>query len=187
MHMNANLTARLSDRAARNILACLVALLSVAACTPASPSEEMSPEEEACEHGEAGPFIDVTATTTGSDAPDVSEEHTAHRVTLPSPAEGATEREGHVRFASSEEGEILVFMGDEVSLTVYDSAGSEVSAEFTGEPVDTCEVLAVHAAYPVMVGSYDLVIGPTSLETVLLVIEHGSSHEHADDHDHTEE
>ncbi|MFZ9888225.1 MAG: hypothetical protein ACO3JL_12055, partial [Myxococcota bacterium] len=117
-------------RSATAAVTCFATLLTAAACATGSMADEVGPEEEACEHGANGPFLEVTATNTGADAPEVSEEHTAYRVGLPAPTDGTTERKGYVRFASGEEGDLMLFTGSDLAIAVYDSAGVAVSAEF---------------------------------------------------------
>lgn len=129
--------------------------------------EEAGVEEEACEHTQEGPFMDVTATPIPAGAPDVSTAHTAFRVAL---ADGVN----HVSYQADEDAEFVFFLSADVP---FEIVGGEI--EETASGVDCPEHVAVHHTADLSVGTHILAIGPTDATEVLLVAEEvGTEHDH---------
>jgi hypothetical protein len=160
-------------------LSLLAASLFLPACGDDEKKED-DPAAEACEHL-AGAASPVTAAATGASAPPaVAADHKRYEVTLPDATGGDAGKQGVVRFASAQHGEMQVFLGADVALKVTSSAGAEVDPEggkrTSGLP---CTQLAAWYVYDVDVGSYDLTLGGPGNTTasVGVVIEAGA-HEH---------
>jgi hypothetical protein len=147
-------------------------------CTPDGPEE--GPHDEACEHAEEGPFLDVIAAAEGETAPDVSTEHTAYRVETIAVGDS---RGGRVTFVSGEATDYNIYLSVHADIVVTDSAGAAVEIEETVHEVAKCEELAMVHTVELGVGTYVIAIGPTTAETVLVVIEEAAHDDHDDDHD----
>lgn len=159
-------------------LTCAALALALAACTPpeggGDAGEQASPEEEACEHLAEGPSSAVTAAADLDGAPDISEAHRRYDVTL-IPVDGGNG--GSVAYAAAEEGDYLIFLGADVSLSVFDSSGAEVTLEASGRGSEHCGEIAAHHTVELGVGTYELVFGPTDETEVRVVVEHAAHEE----------
>lgn len=137
--------------------------------TEDAPEEaEAGIEEEACEHTQEGPFVDVTASVEPADAPDVSTAHTAFRIAL---SGGVT----HVSYRAASDAEHVFFLSADVPFEVVDG---EIEETASGE--ECPEHVAVHHTADLSVGTHILAIGPTDVSEVLLVAE-ASADEHHDE------
>jgi hypothetical protein len=135
-------------------------------------------EAEVCEHYAEGPFIEHTAADAVESAPDVSTEHTAHRITL---IELAGANGGYVTFQAPAAGEYVFFFDQDVPLSVQSSAGSDVLIEESCDPSAcsaTCDLVKGKHLVDLAVGTYYLELGPTDLASVHLAHEAlGGEHE----------
>lgn len=161
----------------------LMTLALALGCAP-GPDEhdEPSANDEACEHASEGPFLDVTAAGEGEDAPDVSAEHSAYNVeTVPLDEDG--NRGGRVSFASSEAGDYNLYLSLHANVTVTDSDGTEVALEDSVHEVAECDEVAMFHTVELGVGTYEIALGPTDAETLVLVVEEATHAEQDEDHD----
>lgn len=149
-------------------------LLSSALLTGCGESNEA--DAEGCEHLAEGPEVAVTASTSTSGAPAVSNDHKRYDITLPA---GSGGNGGSVSFAVSETQHYVFFLGADVPLKVTNSSGAEVAFESSATSSEACgEIKGRHVA-ELLVGTYTLTLGPTSQGSVSLVIEEeGAAHEH---------
>lgn len=135
-----------------------------------------SPEAEACEHMEEGPFQDVTAAedSTGT-LSNIAVPHT--RVDVALAGEGA-DRGGVVSFEASEAGEYTFYLSTDVDFVLADSNAMTLSPEASGGAVSLCAtaILATHT-FDLQVGTYTITMGPADLETLSVIFEAGE-HEH---------
>jgi hypothetical protein len=155
-------------------------LLFQTACSSDDPppdggDPEPSLDAEACEHMSEGPYNDVTATYDPIAAPDVSAEHTAHRIqTLKSTFVG------HVAFLSDAAGDVIFFRDNHTPFEIEDSTGALVPIEESCDWAacsSECDLLARRDIVHLEVGTYLLAVGPTSEPSVTLVHER-EAHEH---------
>jgi hypothetical protein len=151
----------------------------------------VSLDAEACEHMTEGPFIDVTAGASASAAPDVSAEHTSHRIALVAHGAAgggggggsgggggggtaASPRGGYVSLAVPNAGDVVLFVDADVPLSVQDATGSDVAVEDSCDPSacsTDCDLLKGRHTVELGVGTYALRFGPTDIASVALVHE----------------
>lgn len=153
----------------------LLAVLTgfVASCETAEDTGEHQhedPAEEACEHAQLGPFVDVVGTADAASGPNVGIEHTAFRVTLP--ADGS-DFVGYVSFAAATAGELAVYLSRNVPYEVVDGSGTVVSAS-TFESTSPCSELAGAMTLDVPIGTVFIRFGPTATADLLVVAEIGA-------------
>lgn len=147
------------------------ALLFLAAACGEDHHEHVTPAEDACEHMIDGPGIAVTAVDDpAADPPDLDESHHRYDVTL---VALAADNGGYVDLVSDEAGEIHLFLGAGVPVTLWDDQGAEVPAESTQSTVAECTEVAVGHTFDLGVGTYPLEIGPTADPTLAIVPVHG--------------
>jgi hypothetical protein len=171
------------------LVALLAALtLSVHGCSDDDDSNGNNSEaidEHACEH--IGQGTPVTAAAEEVDAGDVSSEHTGYLVALSDFEDG---KGGYLTYQASAASDYGFFMSDDIPLQIFDSEGTEVAIEESGEGSGTCAITNYHLA-ELEVGTYTLVLGgaDTSAGDVALTIEPiEHDHDHDDeDHDHEDE
>lgn len=152
--------------------ACLLSSALLIAC-----GESNEADVEACEHLQEGPSAAVTATSSTSGAPAVSNDHKRYDITLPAGTGGNV---GSVSFAVSEATDYVLFLGANVPVKVTSSSGQEVAFEETATSSAECTEVKSRNVVPLQVGTYTLTFGPTTQSTVSLVIEetsHDSEHE----------
>jgi hypothetical protein len=145
--------------------------------------ESHSADEEACEHMTQGPFEDVTATAMSTGAPSAAYEHTAVRITLTPDPVDETQYVGYVTYEADDETEFVFFLSADVPFAILDASGSEVEIE-ESEAVSTCDEVAMEHVADLSVGSYTLLLGPTSETQVSLVAEEASHEGDAPHDDH---
>jgi hypothetical protein len=141
-------------------------LLLTSACGEDEVAEE-NPDVEGCEHLEEGPATAITAST-GASAPAVDDDHRRYDVTLVDVAGG---KGGSVTFASSEAGDFVLFLGENVPVVVEDAAGSVVEFESSSAGSATCSAIKARHQLELGVGTYSLRFGPSSVGAVSLVLE----------------
>ena len=145
----------------------IAALTSTLAACGAPPKEE-SIDAESCEHLKEGPGVAVTASAAASGSPSVSEQHKRFDIALVDITGG---KGGAVSYASSAEGDLIVFLSADVPLKVKNSAGADVAIEATATSVAECTEIKARHTIPVGVGTYTLNFGPTAATSVQLVAE----------------
>ena len=112
------------------------------------------PAADACEHLATGPFVDVAASDMATGAPDVSAEHTVHRVTL-----GGAPLAGYVSFGATEASEVSFYTDEVVTLTLEDSSGATLDWETACTSDCTSACAEVATGYTIdlsSVGTYAL-------------------------------
>lgn len=150
--------------------ACLLSSALLVGCGE-SPNEA---DVEGCEHLKEGPAASVTASTSASGAPAVSNDHKRYDITLPAGSGGNV---GSVSFAAAEATDYVFFLGANVPLKVTNASGQEVTFEESATKSDQCTEVKGRYVAPLQVGTYTLTFGPTSESRVSLVIEE-TDHEH---------
>lgn len=140
------------------------------------------PADDACEHAQEGPFVEVAATETAAGAPAIDTEHTAFQISLPDAGDGTFR--GQVAYTAAEAGDYVVFLSDAsavVTVSVADDAsGAELAAEETQSVGDErCVEINEGLTYDLEAATYTLAISSTDpLVTVVVV--------HAGDQAHDE-
>lgn len=131
----------------------------------------VTPAEDACEHMLEGPAIAVTAIDdSAGDPPDLDESHHRYDVTL---VTLAADRGGYLDLVSAAAGDIHLFLGTDLPVTLWDDQGSEVAPEATMTTVAACAEVAVGYTYDLGVGTYTVDLGPTTATAVAIVPVHG--------------
>lgn len=133
--------------------------LCLAAAVAGCPAEE-SPDVEACEHLQQGPFVPITSGGA------VDDDHRRYDLTLTPSANPS----GTATFASGADGRYLVFLTKAIPLTIRRD-GVTTSAEDRVVGSDECTEIAVRDAFHMGVGTYELVFGSTTETTVGIIIE----------------
>ena len=155
-----------------SILSAAAALFFLAACG-SHDHGNAGPDEDACEHMQAGPANAVTAAATGASAPNVSAAHTRHDIALVDVAGG---KGGNVSYTADEDNEFVFALNKVLSFALRfgDSVISPESSKSTGFP---CAEVKVTHTYDLEPGTYTLGFGPTSETSVSLVaVEAGHGH-----------
>jgi hypothetical protein len=144
-------------------------VLALAACPGTQPTE--TPDDEGCEHLQEGPAAAVTAASSATGAPAVSNDHKRYDVTLTSGAAG------YVSFASSAAGDYIFFLDQAVPFAVQDPAGANVAIESSALTGAKCAEVKGRHVVPLGVGTYRLVLGPsTTVTKVGMVVEEDAAH-----------
>lgn len=148
-------------------------------CGPieAPPAEE-GPASDACEHAAEGPFVDAIAGIGNEDPPDISAEHTAFVVTTADLLDEEGNRGGFVSYASEAAGDYYLFLSDHMDITVWDVNADEVPLEDSVHEVAECDEVTMYHLVELGVGTYDIELGPTSLDEVTIVVVPGGDHAH---------
>jgi hypothetical protein len=144
-----------------------------------APLTEPSIDAEVCQHYQAGPYVDVTATLDTADAPDVSAEHTVHRVAFVELGAGGAggaggERGGFTKIAIDAAGDYVLYLDEDVPLAVEGPSGSTVAVESSCDPsacAADCSVVRVRHVVELGVGTHFLSYGPTAVSEASLVHE----------------
>ena len=147
-----------------------VCLLSGALLAGCGESTEET-DSEGCEHLQQGPGVAVTASSTASGAPAVSNDHKRYDIALPSSGTGS------VSFAASEATDYVFYLNADVPLAITTGSGQSVAFEASAKSSTSCTDIRGRHVAPLSVGTHTLTFGPGS-GTVSLVIEE-SDHDHA--------
>jgi hypothetical protein len=140
--------------------------------------EELTAEEEACEHLSEGPFQAVTAVADPSEGlPNIAIEHTSVTVAL---VEDEGSYSGLVAFESGADADYVLFLDTNVPLVVFDGAGVEVPIEHTHGGSDVCTDIALSHTVELEVGTYTFDFGPTDVAELNVVHEAAGGHDHAE-------
>lgn len=127
------------------------------------------PEADACEHMIEGPGQAATAVADmTADAPDVGEHHTRFDVALVADTGGMYS--GYVDLVVEEAGISDVFTDSAVAMRVWNASGSEVMAHHAQSTITECTEVSQGIGYQLGVGTYSLQLGPTTEQTVSLVV-----------------
>lgn len=129
---------------------------------------------ELCEHMGSGPSIAVTAVADNTaPLPSVSEEHTRYDVTLVD-FEGM--KGGWVQFESTKATDYVIALNTTDAIEILDSSDQAIAIEMSGSN-DDCTDVALQHTVDLPVGTVRIKVGPTSAETVQIVIEEAGGHE----------
>jgi MYXO-CTERM domain-containing protein len=127
--------------------------------------------EHSCFHSTFGPFNSVLATPGSrveNTTPNLNAVHTEYRVGLPN-------RSGTnvVTYTPERTGVWTVFLGAEIPIEVRTTEGASFPELLTQRGDTGCEALPVAHVFELQAGTrYTLVFGPTTLESVVVVIEY---------------
>jgi hypothetical protein len=130
----------------------------VAGC---SDDSEDSLDVEGCEHLQQGPAV---PTVSGGA---IGDDHQRYDLTLNPSADPA----GVVTFASSREDNYFIFLSKNVPMKLRSSGGSEIASIGFADGSPECAEIAARWEFHMGVGTHDLVFGPTSENSVSIVIE----------------
>ena len=114
----------------------------------------------------------MTATAEDTGAPEIGSDHTRYEISLP---EANGQRAGRVTFVVDHGGEFIFGLSRDVPMQRLPAAGGETPAT-TKTNSEACSELAVKHTVDLTVGTYVVRFGPTSEQTVNVVVEH-ESHE----------
>ena len=76
---------------------------------------------------------------------------------------------GYLQFTADEAGDHLFFFDNHFSMKVFNADGAEMSTASQDHEIDTCTDVLMVLTFELVAGTYDLWIGPTSLDTVSIV------------------
>ncbi len=152
----------------------IVSLFAVACGDEHAHEDGETPQEEGCEHMQAGPAEAVTAAADQASAPDATFEHT--RVDLTLLDDGTGVFNGYANYESTEAGEYFLFSKNDAPFQILDSSGTEVPIESTNADFAECTDVAVEYLFDLEVGTYTFVFGPTSEGAASYVVEHAGEH-----------
>jgi hypothetical protein len=131
--------------------------------------DDAMPEVDACEHMIEGPEQAATAVADMSaDAPDVGEHHTRFDIALVAGASGMYA--GHVDLVVEEAGISDLFLDADVPVNVSSASGSEVMAHHAQTNITECTEVSVGLGYQLGVGTYRVGFGPTTAQSVSVVV-----------------
>jgi hypothetical protein len=131
--------------------------------------DDATPEIDACEHMIEGPEQAVTAVADmAADAPDMGEHHTRFDIALVAGADGMYA--GHVDLVVEEAGISDLFLAADVPVNVWNPSGSEVTAHHAQTNITECTEVSVGLGYQLGVGTYRVGFGPTTAQSVSVVV-----------------
>ncbi|MFT4704153.1 MAG: hypothetical protein ACI81R_001849 [Bradymonadia bacterium] len=145
------------------------AALATTGCADDESAHGETPQEEACEHFEDGPFASAVASEATSDLADVTIEHTSVNVALSQTTEGPYV--GNVSFAAEDATEYLFMFDADVPVMIFDRDGNEVVIEASESGQSYCDALAMIHRVDLLVGTYTLSFGPTDVAAFNMVHE----------------
>jgi hypothetical protein len=165
------------------LLSLAIALLT-SACSDSETTPpddtELSPDADACEHLEGGPFADVTAGAAIADSGVVNESHTVYTIALIDDGMGSFS--GIVSFEMDEAAELLLYTDVAIPLAIEDSRGDAVALEescSSGVCSPDCDAVGGrHVVDIAFVGTYYLTLGPTQAAELRLVHFESEGHDH---------
>lgn len=166
----------------RTVLFCLTAM-AAAACQPedsgskADAAEHHSHLEEAAEHActhfLTGAPQPVSATDqVGTATQEITPGHHLFAVTL---TDFAGAKGGYLKFSPGEEMEIVLFSNRDMPIALEHATDGDLTPQEQLQQPETCVAISLVAAYHLEPDEYALRLGPTSLNTVDLLVEH---HDH---------
>jgi hypothetical protein len=126
-------------------------------------------EADACEHMIEGPGQAATAIADmTADAPDLGEHHTRFDIALIADAGGMYA--GYIDLAVEEAGISDLFLDRDVPVRVWNASGSEVMAHHAQTSITECTEVSLGLGYQLGVGTYLVGFGPTTEQTVSMVV-----------------
>lgn len=144
--------------------------------------DEIDPALDACEHMIEGPNQAITAASdAGSDAPDTAPDHTRFDIALSQPGDPENDQveNGQVDLVIARAGEHILYLDQEVPITVLGPDGSELPVQTTERNVEACvEVDLVGHTFDLEVGTHTLRFGPTDRTQVRMVVIAAGDHDH---------
>lgn len=153
-----------------------LAIIALAACGGSDPADG-GVDLEGCEHLIEGPSTSIDASATAVDAPAISDDHNRYDINL---VDDGGQNVGSVSFAAAETGDFVVFLGQDVPLSITDSDGAAVAIEDSATSSPECAEIRGRHVVELEVGTYILSFGPTAESVVQVVIEHDAG-EHDDE------
>ncbi len=147
--------------------------------------ESESPATHACEHIEGGPAVAVVAAEFASKQyPDVSALHTRFDVSLPDTDDGL----GYLWYPAAEAGDHILFLTEDVPVTILGPDGEEVAPEHSGGSPEECPSILTHHLVHMEIGTYTVALGPADVTEVGLVVYVGGEegHEHEEEGEHAD-
>lgn len=150
-----------------------VFLLAVTACGDEATDGGQTPDLDAadgegCEHLQEGPGVAITATATASGAPSVDEDHRRYDTALVDVTGG---KGGVVDFGASAAGLHVIFLSADVPLFINDATGAPVAIEDSATSSTACADIKGKHVVDLGVGTYHLILGPTTETEVSIVVE----------------
>ena len=130
--------------------------------------DEPNIDVEGCEHLKEGPAVAVTAATSTTGAPAVSNDHKRYDVTLVDVTGG---KGGSVSFAADEATDFIFFLNADVPVQFLDATGAAATPESSVNSSTVCTDIRKKHTVPLKVGTYALSFGPTTQSAVSVVIE----------------
>lgn len=128
---------------------------------------EETVDTDACEHFEEGPATAITASATVTGAPSVSNDHRRYDISF---VDGTDGKGGSVSFAVAEANHYTLFLNGIVSVNVRDANGQRIEVSSSGTGSDECFDIQRRHFFPLEVGTYSITFGPTTSDSVSLVI-----------------
>jgi hypothetical protein len=169
----------------RKLPTSVIIAFAVGALGACEPAEEQRVGAEACEHFQDGPYNDVTATDMMMGAPDISGDHSAHRIdTVEVDTDG--NRGGFVSFTPTMDGMMTFFLSHHFDIMGMNSADAMVMPDKSVHEVTACDEVAMFHVFDMTADEpYSLELGPTQEETLTIVWQHGDAGEgDTGQHDH---
>lgn len=157
---------------ALSTVALLAGLALVGCPVPTNPPAKGTPaaDIEACEHLKEGPAVAVQAVSPSATAsiPNISEPHKRYDITL---VASGSEFVGKVQYNSAAASEYIVFLNQDVPLTLFDTNNARVSIENSATGSAECAEVKGRHLVDLGVGTYTLSFGPTTVSSLSVVIE----------------
>lgn len=151
-------------------------LLILAAACGGGDHEEIDPAEDACEHMIEGPNQAITAASDAAiDAPDIAPTHTRFDIELAQPGELDS---GQVDLVIAEAGEHILYLDQDVPITMLGGDGGEIAVEATERNVEACTEVSLGHTFDLEVGTYIVRFGPTDQTQVRAVVIAAGDHDH---------
>lgn len=130
---------------------------------------EGTPAADACEHMVEGPSQAVTAIADRmADAPDVGEHHTRFDIDLVADAAGMYV--GYVHLVNQESAITDLFLDADVPVRVWNTFGDELEAHHAQTSIAECTEVSVGLGYSLGVGTWVVGFGPTTEQSVSVVL-----------------
>ena len=149
----------------------LIISATVFGCSDKSDGQaHESPDDEGCEHIKGGPAASPapTAAASADVAPALGSDHRRYDVTLIDVAGG---KGGFVKYAASEAADYLFFLSADVPVEFLDGANAPVTPEASATSSSACSEIKGRHLVPLQVGTYAVRLGPTTHDTVSIVVE----------------
>ena len=148
-----------------------LAVLLIAAPCLAGCGHHEDPDAEACEHLKVteDKAVKVTAGPLPAGAPTVADDHKRYDISLVDVTGG---KGGNLAFAAEEAHDIAFFLSADVPVKFTDPAGMTAPIKSSAKSSSACAEIKGKHVVPMSVGTYTVVLGPTTATAVNLVVEH---------------